>query len=92
MDKMFQIFLLGINNKTRTHYISLSTKISDIYNHISKKYNISTNYFYLLHSTKILDNTNMSNMTIDEFNLKYDTESYKISKDSNISVVIRGTK
>ena len=92
MDKMFQIFLLGINNKTRTHYISLSTKISDIYNHISTKYNISTDYFYLLHSTKILNNSNMSNMTIDEFNLKYDNDSFKISQDSNISVVIRGTK
>lgn len=89
MDESFQIFLLGINNKTRTHNISLSTKISDIYKHISSKYNISTDYFYLLHSTKILDNENMS---INEFNSKYDTKVYKISKESNIQVRIRGVK
>jgi hypothetical protein len=89
MDESFQIFLLGINNKTRTYNISLSTKISDIYKHISSKYNISTDYFYLLHSTKILDNKNMS---INEFNSKYDTEVYKVSKESNIQVRIRGVK
>jgi hypothetical protein len=92
MDKLFQIFILGINNKTRTHYISLSTKISDIYNYIKIKYNISPDNFYLIHSTKILDNKNLSNITINEFNLNYDNESYKIGRDSNIRLVIRGYK
>jgi hypothetical protein len=87
MDESFQIFLLGINNKTRTHNISLSTKISDIYEYISKKYNINTNYFYLLHSTKILDNS--KNITINNFNLKYDDDAYKVGRGSNIKIIFR---
>ena len=73
MDKLFQIFIIGINNKTRVYNISLSTKISEIYDHINKKYNISYDYFYLIHNTKQLYNNNLS---INEFNSRYDNDQY----------------
>ena len=89
MEGLFQIFIIGINNKTRVYNISFSTKISEIYDHINKKYNISHDHFYLLHNTKQLDNINIS---IDEFNSRFDTEQNKIRKESNIRLIYRGVK